>query len=349
MTALPPEITPGTRNRRIVLAERPRGLPDSATLRLETVPLPVPGPGQMLLRTRWLSIDPYMRGRMNAAKSYAEPVAIGGVMTGQVVAEVAASDLDGFAPGDLVLAPSGWQDWAVSDGAQVVNLGPAPQRPSWHLGILGMPGFTAHAGLLEIGTPRAGETVVVAAASGPVGATVGQIARRLGCRAVGIAGGAEKCAHVTGTLGFDACIDHRAPDLAERLAEACPDGIDIYFETVGGRVLEAVLPLLNPFARVPVCGVAAWYNLAGLPEGPDRTPALMGTVLRMKVRMQGFIVFDSFGAEAHRRFVADMTRWLDEGAMQYREQVVEGLENAPRALNDVLTGASFGKMVVKVA
>ena len=335
-------------NRRIVLAQRPTGLPDENTLRLETVPVPEPGDGEMLLRTVYLSLDPYMRGRMNDAKSYAEPVGIGEVMTGQVVAVVERSNLDGFAPGDHVLAGSGWQDYALSDGREVVNLGQNPEHPSWALGILGMPGYTAHAGLLRIGEPRPGETVVVAAASGPVGATVGQIARIKGCRVVGVAGGAEKCAHVVENLGFDACIDHRADDFAKQLRAACPDGIDVYFENVGGKVLYAVLPLLNPHARVPVCGVVAWYNLAGLPEGPDFGPMIMGTILRMKVKMQGFIIFDSFPASAYQDFVRDMTGWLAEGKIHYKEQLVEGLEQAPGALNDLLLGRSFGKMVVKV-
>ncbi len=335
-------------NRRIVLAQRPKGAPDDNTLRLETAPVPTPGPGQMLLRSVYLSLDPYMRGRMNDAKSYAEPVAIGGVMTGQVVAEVVSSDLKSFKPGDRVLAGSGWQDYALSDGEGVFNLGAAPENPSWALGILGMPGYTAYAGLLKIGEPKPGETVVVAAASGPVGATVGQIAKIKGCRIVGIAGGAEKCAHVVETLGFDACIDHKAADFADQLRAACPKGIDVYFENVGGKVLYAVLPLLNPFARMPVCGVVSWYNLPGLPEGPDMGPAIMGTILRMKVKVQGFIIFDSFPASTYTEFRRDMTAWLTEGKVAYKEQVIDGLENAPNALYDLLVGKSFGKMVVKL-
>ncbi|MGB3553027.1 MAG: NADP-dependent oxidoreductase [Jannaschia sp.] len=337
-----------TTNRQVVLAERPRGEPDENTLRLETGDVPEAGAGKMLLRTVWLSLDPYMRGRMSDAKSYAEPVAIGGVMTGQVVAEVAASNVEGFAPGDMALASSGWQDWAVSDGRGVLNLGAAPERPSWALGVLGMPGYTAHAGLLRIGEPKEGETVVVAAASGPVGATVGQIAKIRGCRVVGIAGGPKKCAHVTDKLGFDACIDHQAEDFAAQLRDACPDGIDVYFENVGGKVLYAVLPLLNPFARMPVCGVVSWYNLDGFPDGPDRGPAIMSTVLRSKVRMQGFIISDSFPPEAYAEFRRDMTGWVEAGKVKYTEQVVEGLEAAPGALVDLLAGRSFGKMVVRV-
>jgi alcohol dehydrogenase len=337
-----------TINRRIVLAQRPKGRPDDNTLRLEETALPEPGEGEMLLRTRFLSLDPYMRGRMNDAKSYAEPVAIGGVMTGQVVAEVVQSDVDGFSPGDLVLNMSGWQDYAVSDGTGVLNLGKNPENPSWALGILGMPGFTAYGGLLTIGEPKPGETVVVAAASGPVGATVGQIAKIRGCHVVGVAGGPEKCAHVVDTLGFDACIDHRAEDFADQLAAACPNGIDVYFENVGGKVLYAVLPLLNPFARIPVCGVVSWYNLPGLPEGPDMGPAIMGTILRMKVKMQGFIVYDSFGPDHFKDFSKDMRGWIEAGDIHYTEQRIDGLEAAPRALYDLLEGRSFGKMVVRV-
>lgn len=335
-------------NRRIVLNERPNGMPDENTLRLETSPMPAAGTGEMLLRTEYLSLDPYMRGRMNDAKSYAEPVKVGEVMTGQVVAVVESSDVSGYETGDYVLSGSGWQDYAVSDGTEIMNLGKSPQNPSWSLGILGMPGYTAYAGLLKLGEPKPGETVVVAAASGPVGATVGQIAKIKGCRVVGIAGGADKCSHVVDNLGFDVCIDHKAVDFAEQLNAACSDGIDVYFENVGGKVLYAVLPLLNPFARMPVCGVVSWYNLKGLPDGPDFGPAIMGTVLRMKVKVQGFIIYDSFTKDTYQEFAKDMKGWLAEGRVQYKEQLVEGLEAAPAALNDLLVGKSFGKMVVKV-
>ena len=338
-----------TVNRQIVLAQRPVGMPDENTLRLQEVSIPEVGPGQMLLRTEYLSLDPYMRGRMNDAKSYAEPVKIDEVMTGQVVAEVVTSNIDGFVAGDFVLSGSGWQDYAISDGEGVMNLGKSPSNPSWSLGIMGMPGYTAYAGLLKIGEPKQGETVVVAAASGPVGATVGQIAKIKGCRVVGVAGGAKKCAHVVNNMGFDACIDHKASDFAEQLKAACADGIDVYFENVGGKVLYAVLPLLNAFARMPVCGVVSWYNLTGLPEGMDFGPAIMGTILRMKVKVQGFIIFDSFGPDTYKEFVSDMTQWLADGKVSYKEQTVHGLENAPAALNELLVGKSFGKMVVKVS
>lgn len=335
-------------NRRVVLAQRPNGLPDENTLKVEATVLPQAGPGEMLLRTSYLSLDPYMRGRMNDTKSYAEPVKLGEVMTGQVVAQVVDTNCDGFEAGDYVLAGSGWQDYAVSDGVGIRNLGKSPENPSWFLGILGMPGYTAYAGLLKIGEPKPGETVVVAAASGPVGATVGQIAKLKGCRVVGIAGGPEKCAHVVENLGFDACIDHKADNFSDQLKAACPDGVDVYFENVGGRVLYAVLPLLNAFARMPVCGVVSWYNLTGLPDGPDFGPAIMGTILRMKVKVEGFIIFDSFPASLFKDFVRDMSEWLESGQVQYKEQVIDGLEHAPAALNDLLVGNCFGKMVVKV-
>ena len=337
-----------TTNRRIILAERPNGLPDHNTLKLSETAIPQCADGEMLLRTVYLSLDPYMRGRMNDTKSYATPVQIGEVMTGQVVAEVISSTVDGFTAGDHVLHGSGWQDYAISDGKDVVNLGRNPENPSWSLGILGMPGYTAYAGLLKIGEPKPGETVVVAAAAGPVGATVGQIAKLKGCRVIGIAGGAEKCAHVVTNLGFDACIDHKSDDVAAQLKDQCPDGIDVYFENVGGKVLYAVLPLLNAFARMPVCGIVSWYNLTGLPDGADHGPMIMGTILRMKVKVQGFIIYDSFSESVYHEFSADMKDWLAEGKVNYKEQVVDGLENAPVALNDVLLGKSFGKMVVKV-
>lgn len=338
-----------TENRRHVLAERPVGEPDDKTFRLETVEVPTPGAGEMLVKTKFLSIDPYMRGRLNDAKSYAEPVKIDEVMTGQVVAEVIASNIEKFQPGDHVLTMTGWQDYGISDGEGVINIGKEPDNPSWALGIMGMPGYTAYAGLKIIGEPKAGETLVVAAASGPVGATVGQIGKILGCRVVGVAGGAEKCAHVVDNLGFDACIDHNAEDFNEQLKAACPNGIDVYFENVGGKVFFGVLPLLNAFARVPVCGVVSWYNLKGLPDGPDRSAQIMSTILKMKVKVQGFIIYDSFPLETYKAFYADMTKWLKEGKVKYREQVVDGLENAPQALNDVLAGRNFGKMVVKVS
>ncbi|HXY75278.1 MAG TPA: NADP-dependent oxidoreductase [Steroidobacteraceae bacterium] len=334
-------------NRRIVLANRPKGAPKPEDFRLEREEVPVPKANQVLLRTRYLSLDPYMRGRMSEARSYATPVAIGAPMVGQTVSAIEASNLTGFKVGDLVLANSGWQDYSLSDGHDLVRIDTGIPRPSFALGVLGMPGLTAHYGLLEIGAPKAGETVVVAAATGAVGSLVGQIAKIRGCRAVGIAGGAEKCAYARETLGFDACIDHREPELGARLAGACPEGIDVYFENVGGAVLSAVLPLLNPHARIPLCGLIAWYNLDKPPEGPDRTPQLLFTVLRQRIKVQGFIIF--FESAHVAAFYRDMSGWLREGRIKYREEIIEGLERAPEAFIGLLRGENFGKLVVRVS
>ena len=266
-------------NRQILLAARPEGAPTPANFRLAETPAPQPGEGEVLLKTLWLSLDPYMRGRMSDARSYAKPVAVGGVMEGGTVGKIVASRNPGFAPGDVVLAHTGWQEYAVSDGAGLRKVDPGRAPISTALGVLGMPGMTAYTGLTIIGQPKAGETVVVAAATGPVGATVGQIAKLKGCRAVGIAGGADKCRYLVDELGFDAAIDHRAAGLAEKLHEACPRGIDVYFENVGGAVWQAVFPLLNDFARVPVCGLISHYNDTALPPGPNLTPMLMRAVL----------------------------------------------------------------------
>jgi NADPH-dependent curcumin reductase CurA len=334
-----------TQNRKFVLAQRPRGEPDDSTLQLETDDLPTPGNGQMLLRNEYLSLDPYMRGRMSDAPSYAAPVEIGGVMVGGTVAQVVKSDVNGFAPGDWVAAFGGWQDYALSDGRGVINMGKSPDNPSWALGVLGMPGLTAWAGLTRIGQPKAGETLVVAGASGPVGATVGQIGKILGLRVVGIAGGAEKGAHVVETLGFDACVDYKADGFAEALAAAVPDGIDIYFENVGGAVFDAVLPLLNTGARIPLCGLISQYNATSLPEGPDRMNYLMGQILRKRMTMRGFIVFDDFG-HLYPEFARQMGVWVREGRIQYREEIIEGLEQAPSAFVGLLRGEAFGKRVI---
>jgi NADPH-dependent curcumin reductase CurA len=337
----------GNVNRRFVLAERPKGEPTESTLRLETVDVPVPGPGQMLLRNEFLSLDPYMRGRMSAAKSYAAPVDIGGVMVGGTVAQVVSSDIDGFATDDWVVAFGGWQDYALSDGAGVIDIGQAPENPSWALGVLGMPGLTAWAGLTQIGQPKAGETLVVAGASGPVGATVGQIGKILGLHVVGIAGGPEKCAHVVETLGFDACIDYKTDGFPDALKAAVPDGIDIYFENVGGAVFDAVLPLLNPKARIPVCGLVSQYNATSLPDGPDRMNYLMGQLLRLRATMRGFIVFDDFG-HLYPEFARQMGEWVKVGQIKYREEMIDGLEQAPAAFIGLLRGEAFGKRVVRL-
>ncbi len=335
-------------NRRIVLASRPVGAPTLENFRLEETPVPAPSSGQVLLRSVYLSLDPYMRGRMSDAPSYSAPVAVGDVMVGGTVSRVEASNHADFTAGDLVLGYSGWQDYALSDGSSLTKLPSDFSRPSYALGVLGMPGFTAYMGLLDIGQPKEGETVVVAAATGAVGSVVGQIAKIKGCRVVGIAGGAEKCSHADEELGFDDCIDHHGADLPRRLAAACPKGIDVYFENVSGAVFDAVLPLLNARARVPVCGLIAQYNAAGAPQGPDRLPRLMGTILTKRIKMQGFIIFQDYG-DSFDEFSSNMTAWLDEGKIKYREDVVDGLENAPQAFIGQLQGKNFGKLVVHVA
>ena len=336
-----------TLNRRIVLAARPVGEPTATTLRLETGPVPVAAAGQMLLRTQYLSLDPYMRGRMSDAPSYAPPVELGAVMVGGTVAQVVESRLQGYAVGDWVLSYCGWQDYALSDGAGVTNLGPAPANPSWALGVLGMPGMTAWAGLTQIGQPKAGETLCVAAATGPVGATVGQIGKILGCKVVGVAGGPEKCAYAVETMGFDLCLDHKAPDFAAQLRSACPKGIDIYFENVGGAVFDAVMPLLNPSARIPVCGLVSAYNATEPPAGPDRLGAWMGQILRKRMTVRGFIVSQDFG-HLYAQFASAMTGWIVSGQIHYREAMIDGLETAPAAFTAMLRGENFGKTVIRV-
>lgn len=335
------------KNRRIVLASRPVGAPTKDDFRLEESATPEPKEGEVLLRSIYLSLDPYMRGRMNDAPSYAPPVAIDEVMVGATVCQVAASKNPDFETGEWVLAYSGWQLYALSDGSDLTKLGKKPEKPSYALGILGMPGFTAYMGLLDIGKPKAGDTLVVAAAAGPVGATVGQIGRLKGCRVVGVAGTAQKCSYVKETLGFDECLDHKDPDLADLLKQACPDGIDIYYENVGGKVFDAVLPLLNVGARVPVCGLVSIYNATKLPDGPDRLSVLMGTILVKRITMKGFIIFDDYGPR-YDEFTKAMSDMLGAGKIHYREQVVDGLESAPGAFIGMLEGQNFGKLVVKV-
>ncbi len=268
-------------------------------------------------------------------------------MEGRTVAEVVASNRDGFAAGDIVLSPHGWQSHAVSDGRGLRKIDPALAPVSTALGVLGMPGMTAYTGLLDIGQPKAGETVVVSAASGAVGSVVGQIARIKGARAVGIAGGTDKCRYVVDELGFDACLDHRAPDLPGRLKAACPKGIDVYFENVGGAVFEAVFPLLNNFARVPVCGQIATYNATEMPAGSLRTSALTRAILTKRLTLRGFIVSDFAARQGD--FLRDVSAWVREGRIKYREDVVDGLDKAPRALIGLLRGENFGKLLVRVA
>jgi len=333
--------------RRVVLASRPVGEPKASDFRLEEFPVPQAGPGQVLLKTKWLSLDPYMRGRMSDAPSYAKPVGIGEVMEGGTVSEVVASNSDKYRNGDIVLSRAGWQTHMVSDGAGLRKLDPKVAPVSTALGVLGMPGMTAYTGLLEIGAPKAGETVVVSAASGAVGSVVGQVARIKGARAVGIAGGADKCRYVREELGFDECVDHRDPALRDKLKAACPKGIDVYFENVGGASQEAVWPLLNFFARIPVCGLIAQYSATELPAGPNRVPQIFRDVLTKRLTIRGFIVSDFWGR--FDEFIREVPQWIREGRIKYREDIAEGLENAPATFMGLLKGKNFGKQLVRVS
>jgi NADPH-dependent curcumin reductase len=337
-----------TINRKVVLDSRPVGSPTTDNFRLEATAIPKPSSGQVLLRTLYLSLDPYMRGRMSDAPSYATPVEIGDVMVGSTISCVEDSQHPDYHIDDLVLGYSGWQDYDISDGSNLTKLDDSATRPSLALGVLGMPGFTAYMGLLDIGQPKAGETVVVAAASGAVGSVVGQIANIKGCHVVGIAGGAEKCQFVIDELGFDACIDHHNGDFPQQLAAACPKGIDIYFENVGGAVFDAVLPLLNVSARIPLCGLIANYNDTALPSGPDRLGLLTSKLLTKRIKMQGFIIFDDYG-HRYDEFFCQMSTWLNEGKIKFREDFVDGLENAPQAFIGLLEGKNFGKLIIRVA
>lgn len=332
--------------RRIVLAARPKGKPKPSDFRLEEMPIPTPGEGQVLLGVQYLSLDPYMRGRMDDRKSYVKPVQLGEVMAGENVAQVLASNNSKFAVGDIVTSQTGWLTHAVSDGTGMRKLDPKLAPVTTALGVLGMPGLTAYAGLYTIGKPKAGETVVVASASGPVGSLVGQLAKIVGARVVGIAGGPEKCAYVKKEFGFDDCIDHRAADMREQLAAACPKGIDVYFENVGGAVWQAVLPLLNKFARVPVCGLIAHYNDEKAAEGKDRLPATMREVLTRSLTLRGFIIFEFF--DQFPKFCTEVGSWIAEGKVKYKEDIVDGLEKAPEAFMGLLEGKNFGKLLVRV-
>src|SRR5262252_3591330 len=338
---------PEVKARQIVLASRPQGRPKPSDFRLEETPIPTPGAGQVLLQVQYLSLDPYMRGRMDDRKSYATPVPLGGVMEGESVATVITSQHPGYSEGDIVLARTGWRTHALSDRPDLRKLDPAVAPVTTGLGVLGMPGFTAYAGLRVIGKPKPGETVVVAAASGPVGSLVGQLAKIARARAVGIAGGPEKCAYVKDELRFDAAIDHRDSDFAAKLAAVCPNGIDVYFENVVGAVWQAVLPLLNKFARVPVSGLIAQYNATGPAPGPNLLPATMREVLSKSLTLRGYINYE-FAAEHFAAFLRTVGAAVADGRIRYREDFVDGLEKAPEAFIGMLEGRNFGKLIVRV-
>ena len=326
--------------RSVVLRRRPDGAPRQADFEIIEDAIPSPGEREVLTRTLWLSIDPYMRGRLADRQSYAPSVQIGEVMTGESVGEVMESGDPRLAPGNFVVGSRGWQTHSISRADALSKVDPKAAPLSAYLGVLGMPGTTAYSGMKDIGQPKAGETVVISAASGAVGSVAGQLAKRAGARVVGVAGGPEKCLWVQESLGFDDCVDHRAGDLRAALAEACPKGIDVYFENVGGAVQQAVFALLNPFARVVMCGMVAQYNENEFPAGPN-----LGFVVGKRVRIEGLIVSDKPERFAEWRTLA--TPWVRDGTLKYREDVFgEGLENAPAALEALLRGRNFGKMLV---
>ena len=329
-------------NRQVLLKRRPAGKPVAADFEIAEAPMPEPGAGEVLLRGLYLSLDPYMRGRLSAARSYAKPVEVGAVIEGRVVGQVTASRDPRLREGDFAFGGYGWQLYSAVKAEGLLKLDPAEAPLSAALGILGMPGLTAYVGLNDIGRPKAGETVVVSAASGAVGAVAGQLARRLGARVVGIAGGAEKCRYVAEELGFAACLDHRAGDLGAALDRACPQGVDVYFENVGGAVQRAVFPRLNDFARMVMCGMVSEYN----DREPQPGPNLM-TVVRKRLKIEGFIVGDRWSLYGdYRRMAAPLVR---SGELKYREDIVEGLENAPAAFIGLLEGRNFGKLLVRLA
>lgn len=334
--------------RQIVLASRPSGAPTLENFRIVDAALPVPAAGEVLVKTEFMSLDPYMRGRMEDVESYADPIAVGAPMQGGAVGEVLVSHHPSFAPGDKVLGMFGWATHGCLPGGQLQKLDPKLQPLSLALGALGMPGFTGWHGLNAYGRPQAGETLVVAAATGPVGSMVGQLARAAGLRTVGIAGGADKCALAVETFGFDTCLDHRAfasaKDLRNALAEACPNGIDIYFENVGGKVLEAVLPLMNRFGRIPVCGMISWYD--GATQTELSAPSLWRRILVKHLSITGFIIsnhYDQYGA-----FLNEVAPMVASGKLRYLEDVAEGLEAAPAAFIAMLKGGNTGKQVVRI-
>jgi len=330
------------KNMQVTLASRPVGWVKESDLKIVESEIPTPGPGQVLVKNLFLSLDPYMRGRMNEGPSYAENVKIGQVMVGATVGEVLESKNPAFKPGDSVLGYYGWQQYGVSGGAELRKVDPKLAPLSAYLGVLGMPGLTAWFGLVDIGQPKPGETVVVSAAAGAVGSVVGQIAKIQGCRAVGIAGGKAKCDHVVNELGFDACVDYKAGNLTRDLAAATPKGIDINFENVGGEILDAIALRLNPFARIPLCGLISQYNEVR-PRGMDNLVML----LINRVRLQGFIVSDYMARAGEA--LGDLAQWVGAGKIKYRETVADGLSNAPRAFIGMLKGANLGKQLVKLA
>jgi NADPH-dependent curcumin reductase CurA len=331
-----------TKNKQVLLAARPKGAPQESDFRVVEAELADPAEGELLVKNRFLSLDPYMRSRMNDTKSYAKPVALGDMMVGGTVGEVVASKHPKFREGDVVVGYLGWQEHALSKGEGLMKVDPKLVPLSAYLGAVGMPGVTAWYGLMDIGKPKPGETVVVSAASGAVGSVVGQLAKIKGCRAVGIAGGADKCKYVVEELGFDACVDHRDPELKNRFREATPNGVDINFENVGGPILDMVLARLNAFARIPLCGLVSQYN-ATEPYAVKN----FGALLTNRAMCQGFIVSEHL--DRWPAALAELGKYVAEGRIKYRESIAEGLDAAPKAFIGMLEGKNFGKQLVKLS
>ncbi|MEO8036536.1 MAG: NADP-dependent oxidoreductase [Acidobacteriota bacterium] len=329
-------------NQQILFKSRPEGMPTEENFEMVETPLPPVGEGEMLRRTIWLSVDPYMRGRMSEKKSYVPPANLGEPMVGQTVSEVLESRDPKYQPGDFVLGQDGWQAYAVGTGKGLRKLDPAQGPLSWSLGVLGMPGLTAYVALLDIGQPKSGETVVISAAAGAVGSIAGQIAKLKGCYVVGTASSEEKCTFVKDELGYDDCINYRKGDIKESIEKACPKGIDVYIDNVGGPILEAVLRRINVHARIPLVGLISQYNDAKLPPGPN-----LGSILVNRATMRGMIIFDHLDRMSD--FIRDMSGWLQEGKVKYREDVITGLRNTPRAFLGLFEGENIGKRVVLVS
>ena len=335
-------------NKQLLLDKRPTGMPEDDCWKLNEEIISTIGSNEIIIEVKYLSIDPYMRGRMNDSKSYAAPAKIGEPMTGETAGVVVESNSDLFNVGDKVCAHKGWQTYIKAKDTDVALL-KVPESDiglSSFLGTLGMPGRTAYFGLNRVGKPKSGETLVVSAASGAVGAVVGQLGKIYGCRVIGIAGGPEKCAFVKDVLQLDECVDYKAGNLVEDLQNACPNGIDVYFENVGGKVFDAVLPLLNDFARVPVCGIISAYNATELPAGPNLIPSLMRNILVKRLTFRGFIVWDF--ASQEKEAIQQLANWIQQGKLHYLEDIVDGLENAPEAFISLFEGKNFGKLVVRV-
>jgi len=329
-------------NRQVTLAARPKGFPQDSDFALVEAEIPRPGPGEVLVRVQWLSVDPYMRGRMSEVRSYAKPTELGEPMTGQAVGEVVESDDPRFAVGDTVVGQLGWQDYALARGGSLRKVDTDLAPPQLYLHVLGATGLTAWFGLFDVARPLPGDTVVVSGAAGAVGQIVGQLARIAGCRTVGIAGGPEKVADLTGVYGYDAGIDYKGDDLNAALKDACPRGVDVYFDNVGGAISETVFRRLAVGARIAVCGQVSQYNLVE----PELAPRNLGFLIVFRARMQGFLVSDY----AHRfeEGIARLGGLLADGRLTYREHVTEGLEHAPAAFMGMLRGENRGKALVKL-